>query len=246
MFISSENLGMQYGINDKIARFYIDREPPANNLYWKDKLLYLRPDVGYIFIPLIADLLYKAGINRDDLLSEDYVCMMEDVGHVAALEEAKKINHSEAIRQCISIGEKGKNKEWQKQMVAYFTGEDHPFQKLRAPFSALHRGDYFLFSLSALDFDEPMHKRVLNIWFSLITTLLLLDDAEDIEIDKAAGEENAFLQSGMTAYGIETLKQLVKINLQKIDTLNKVMANRIDSKYIYLLEQPHIQKMINV
>jgi hypothetical protein len=42
MFVSSNFLAIHYGVNDTIAKFFVDREPPINNLYWKDKLLYLR------------------------------------------------------------------------------------------------------------------------------------------------------------------------------------------------------------
>ncbi len=56
MFISTGYLGIQYGVDNNIAKFFVDREPPANNLYWKDKYLYLRPSPGYLFIPLIVDI----------------------------------------------------------------------------------------------------------------------------------------------------------------------------------------------
>jgi hypothetical protein len=246
MFISSDFLGIQYGVNDKIARFFADREPPAGNLYWKDKLLYLRPEVGYLFIPLIADLLYKSGLSRDEILHEDFVSLMEKTGHIAALEEAKKIDHAEAIKLCIAESEKAKNRKWHENVSAFFTGTEHSMHKLRTPFAALHRGDYFLFSLSALSFDETSHEQIVSIWFALITTLLLLDDAEDVEVDKAAGEENAFLQSGMTTEGLAKIKQLVKASLQKIASINRVMANKIDSTYINVVAQPHISKMINI
>ena len=68
MFISTDFLAIKFGVDDAIARFFVDREPPANNLYWKDKLLYLRPAPGYLFIPLIVDLLFKIGIERQQLL----------------------------------------------------------------------------------------------------------------------------------------------------------------------------------
>ena len=39
MFISSAYLSINYGVDDKIATFFVDREPPVNNLYWTGKLI---------------------------------------------------------------------------------------------------------------------------------------------------------------------------------------------------------------
>jgi hypothetical protein len=56
MFVSAGFLGIQYGVDDKIGKFFVDRDPPAENLYWKDKLMYLRVEPGWLFIPLIVEL----------------------------------------------------------------------------------------------------------------------------------------------------------------------------------------------
>src|SRR3978361_84171 len=99
MFISSSFLEINYGIDPKIAQFFVDREPPADNLYWKEKLLYLRPAPGYLFIPLIVDLLFRLSIDREQLLSEQFVATMEQSGHFSALEETKQITEDEAIER---------------------------------------------------------------------------------------------------------------------------------------------------
>src|SRR5438045_9553131 len=99
MFVSTNALTIYYGVDDKIAQFFVDREPPKDNLYWKDKLLYLRLEPGYIFIPLIVDILYKLGIERAQLLSDKFIDLMEAMGHISALEESKKIDHSETITE---------------------------------------------------------------------------------------------------------------------------------------------------
>ena len=100
MFISTNQLIKKYGIDNKIAGFFVEREPPADNLYWHEKLLYLRPAPGYLFIPLIVDLLYKIGIKREDLLSENFVsCDGTDRAYQCAGRN-NKITGSEAIIRC--------------------------------------------------------------------------------------------------------------------------------------------------
>src|SRR4051794_25269752 len=100
MFISADYLSIGYGVGNAIARFFVDREPPADNLYWKGKLLYLRPTPGYLFIPLIVDLLYKLNISKQQLMSEEFVSTMERIGHISALEETNQITSAEAVQQC--------------------------------------------------------------------------------------------------------------------------------------------------
>src|SRR3954464_8734104 len=139
MFISSSFLEINYGINDKIAAFFVDREPPANNLYWHEKLLYLRPAPGYLFIPLIVDLLYRSGIERQELLSESFVGTMEQVGHISALEETGKITAQKAIKTAAELVRNSCiNKGWHKNLVDYFSNGDNNFFRSSAPpFKAL-------------------------------------------------------------------------------------------------------------
>lgn len=247
MFVSTKQLVNSYGIDDTIARFFVDREPPANNLYWHEKLLYLRPAPGYLFIPLIVDLLYKLGIDRQQLLSETFVSAMENVGHISALEETKKISHKEAIEQCAAVVKDiSKNRLLLTNVMNYF-GDSNTgvIGQLTTPFKALHRGDYFLFSLSALPFAETLFVKVAQQWFALISTLLLLDDAEDIQSDKASGDENAFIESGLNAAGVQRITLLVEQNIEKIDTVNATMARELERQYKERSQKPDILTLLN-
>jgi hypothetical protein len=247
MFISTGFLGIHYGVDNKIAKFFVDREPPANNLYWKDKYLYLRPSPGYLFIPLIVDILFKLGIDRQQLLSAEFLNCLEQTGHISALEETKQINKAEAIEQCIALAKENcKNEKWLHTVTDYFKGNiDHTFARIATPFKALHRGDVFLFSLSALEFPEELFEKIAQLWFALISTLLLLDDAEDIDEDRKNNEENAFLESGLDKEGIERVKKLLSHNLKILSSINSIMALKIDKQFKELIEKPHIRPLIN-
>lgn len=240
MFISSSFLAINYGVDDKIARFFVDREPPADNLYWKGKLLYLRPAPGYLFIPLIVDLLHRLGIERQQLLSEEFVATMEQVGHISALEETKQMSGKEAIKKCAElVGDTYKNKNWFDNLIDYFNHETvNFFSSLSSPFKALHRGDVFLFAVCALKFPDELNEKIAEQWFALITTLLLLDDAEDIKTDKESGDANAFIESGLNAEGVQKIKELVNRNLEKIRLLNPAMAYQLNEQYNEYIEKP--------
>lgn len=245
MFVSANFLGFQYGTDDRIAKFFADREPPKDNLYWKDKLLYLRPEPGWIFIPLAVDLLFKSGIERVQLLSEQFVGLMEQVGHISALEETKQVSGAEAIDRCIQlVKDQYQNESYYNNIISYFKGEANPFAALATPYKALHRGDLFLFSLCALRFSNDLQNELVTQWFALISTLLLLDDADDIDIDRTSGDPNAFLEAGLTPGGIQAIKNLISQNLQTIAMKNKVMATTLDKKLLVLKNRPELQKLL--
>ncbi|MBX2930893.1 MAG: hypothetical protein KF781_02970 [Chitinophagaceae bacterium] len=247
MFISTDFLASKYGVHDAIANFFVEREPPTDNLYWKNKLLYLRPEPGYLFIPVMVDTLYKLGIDRNVLLSNEYIHLLEQIGHIAALEETKQISKEQVIEQCIDLTkEKAVNKYFYTALTDYIKGGNKNFiHEMLFPFSALHRGDIFLFSVTVLDFDDETAKKIVAYWFAIIGSFLMLDDAIDIEIDKKTGDENAFLQSGLDKEGIERIKNILGQNLTTIKTFNNPLARAIDNQFVKMATQPHIQQYLN-
>ncbi len=247
MFLSTDFLAIKYGVHDKIASFFVDREPPPNNLYWHKKLLYLRFEPGYIFIPTMVDGLYRLGIKQETLLSDVYINLLESIGHIAALQETEQITYEEAIEKCIELcNNKVVNSSFYSALISYMQGKGDNFIKpLTMPFSALHRGDFFLFSLVVLDFNQEKAQQIVAFWFALIGSFLLLDDAEDVEIDKKNNDENAFLQSGLDKVGIEKIKRLLGDNLKILKKVNPTLARSIDTQFVKMAELPHIHQYLN-
>lgn len=247
MFVSADHLAIKYGIDDKIAIFFADREPPANNLYWHGKLLYLRFEPGYLFIPAMVDTLFKLGVPRNVLLGDEYINLLEQIGHIAALEETKKISYEQAVEECIALtASKAVNQFFYTGLVDYIKGGDNNFiHPLLTGFPALHRGDIFLFSVSILDMDDAMAEKIVSYWFALIGSFLLLDDAEDLDKDRMNNDENAFLESGLDKEGIDKIKNLLSKNLTTLKTINKPLARTIDSQFIKMAELPHIHQYLN-
>ncbi len=247
MFISSDFLGIEYGVDDTIGRFYVDREPPVNNLYWHKKLLYLGREPGWLFIPLIADLFYRSGITRNQLISDDFVLLMEAIGHLSALEETQQATHQQTIDACTKLVEgKCKSQTYFSHLTDYINGgTNNPFAQFTMPYKALHRGDYFLFSICALVCTDGLAEKLVKNWFALIGTLLLLDDAEDIKRDQQSGDLNAFVESGMDKKGVEDILKMVKENLAVIRQVSRPMARKLDDSLIKLLEIPLINSFLN-
>jgi hypothetical protein len=246
MFLTANTVVAQYGIDEAIAKFYVDREPPKENLYWKDKLLYLRPAPGYIFLPLITDLFYKSGISKHILLSEMFIQLLEQIGHYSAEEELQLITADEALQKCIDHVEPiATNKIFLGLLEDHFNGKKNFITDRTTPFAALHRGDLFLFSLCLFDVTMAAQENLISIWFALISTLLLLDDAEDIEADKEINEQNAFLESGSNKDGFKKIQELVTNNLNYLATINPILTNTLRQKFIIATDKPFIKEYIN-
>lgn len=245
MFLTANALVIRYGIDETIAKFYVDREPPKDNLYWKGKELYLRPQPGYIFLPLITDLFFKAGVNKEELLSENFVTLLEQIGDISASQEFHFITTNEALERCKELVRNFGKVDLVRDLDEYFNGVGNYISQLTTPFKALHRGDLFLFSLLALEIDQPKLKELISIWFALISTLLLLDDAEDVDSDRAANEENAFIESGENREGFEKIKALLSSNLDTLAATSKTLADALHKKFTAIADKPFIKQCLN-
>jgi hypothetical protein len=246
MFLRADSLEIEYGIDHQIAKFYVDREPPKDNLYWKDKLLYLRPQPGYIFLPLITDLFYKSGVDRDELLSECFVSTIEKICDYAAQEEFGILTHLEAVSRCVEFAiSLSTNSKYLNKLVEYFDQSNNELTSIRIPFRALHRADLFLFSLSVLKVGFEKQVGLTQTWFALISTLLLLDDAEDYLDDKENGEQNVFIESGSNRDGFERIREMLSENLEHIEKINSSMADALAKKLLGIADKPGIKEYLN-
>jgi hypothetical protein len=245
MFLTANSLAIQYGIDDQIAKFYVDREPPKDNLYWKDKLLFLRPQPGYIFLPLITDLYYRSGIPKEILLGETFVQVLEDIGHFSAEQESGLISTAETVSKCIEVVKaRVKDERFLSELINYYKGAGNRISPLLTPFKSLHRGDFFLFSLCLLDIDMEKQFELTKTWFALISTLLLLDDAEDYLDDKEKGEENAFIESGSNQEGFERIKALLADNFHYLAKINFSLADALHRKFAAIADKPGIKEYL--
>jgi len=247
MFLSAEALEIDYGIDQAIAKFFVDREPPANNLYWKGKELYLRPQPGYIFLPAIVDLYFRSGISKEILLGKEFVEALEQIGHFAAEQEAGIITKVEAVKKCTEfVRGSAKDVSFLNAIADYLNGKENFISAIATPFPALHRGDYFLFAICLLPINNIKQVELIKIWFALITTLLLMDDGEDFEEDLRNKDENAFIESGADKAGFEKLMALLSANLRFLRTINATLEHKLHKGFTKVSEKPFITQYLNV
>jgi len=232
MFVSSDDLKLGYGVDLEIAKFFVDRKVPENNLYWRKRLLYIVPMPGYLFIPMYTDIEFRLGLDKQKLLSEGHISLIERILHSAAKLEFHEIDYEQHIAECIGIAENScNNPSFLQDLVYYFTGKGREATiSLGYPFKSLQRADAYLFSLCYFSFDQEMKKKLTEGWNALMTFYLTMDDLDDIKTDFINQDENSLIEAGLNKKGAETIRQMINTSHDVMSRINPVLANRIDHK----------------
>lgn len=234
MFLTKDDLKLSYGVDLTIAQSYVNRAVPVQNLYWKDRMIYLPAAPGYIFMPIFADILLRSGVGKETILDENHFLVQEKILHSAALHEYRKITWSEHIADVKEIaGAHQKDPTLFGDLVNYL-GQSVPKRSegagLGTGFPSLNRADSYLFSLVHLDPITYDQSKAIRGWYSLMSYFLIMDDLADIREDLKHGEDNVLTEAGVSKSGIEKVDSMLKESMLTMMEINPVMGNRIDHK----------------
>ena len=234
MFLTKDDLKLSYGVDLSIGANYVERAVPADNLYWKNRTIYLPGAPGYIFIPIYTDILFRSGVPMDTLLSDAFIQTSESILHSAALHEYEEITWMQHVQQVIGLVEdRVTNRSFFDQLSSY-TLQAFPTKltslPFGTPFPSLNRADSYLFLLSILPHEVVDIQKALKGWYALMTYFLLMDDLADIREDLKTGQANALLDAGLDDQGEKLILQMIDNSITEMNSINPVMANRIDHK----------------
>ena len=234
MFLTKDDLKLSYGVDLTIGAAFVDRAVPKDNLYWKNRTIYLPGAPGYIFMPIYADLLYRCGADLSELTSEINFQNCEGILHSAALHEHEKISWKEHIQQVIDFIKPRVTRQTQFEKLTEYLLQEHPVKKLNTSlgtvFPSLNRADSYLFSLTAMISPKLNVEKAIEGWYGLMTYFLLMDDLADIKDDLKTGQENALLDAGLNDAGEKIIYNMIDASILALDSINPVMANRMDHK----------------
>ena len=247
MFVSKEHLNYNLGVDPEIAAFFVNRKVPVNNSYWKGRLLYVSRGTGYIFIPLFFDLQYKCGVSREEVLSEEYVQVMEKILHSAALHEFELISFNEHIDNCKEIlNNKVNNEQLYVDLLEYFKNEDLvPFKNLGTTSKALNRGDTFLFSLCYPRFSKQLTDKIVREWYALVPSFLLMDDIMDLKEDQEKNQENSIADFGNGNLGVQLAIEFLRKKFAELKRVNDKLGLYFESSLERKLQTPYLQSILN-
>ena len=52
------------GVDEKIARFFVDRKVPADNIFWKERYVVYRTGKWICIYSVYYDMLFRMGVAR--------------------------------------------------------------------------------------------------------------------------------------------------------------------------------------
>jgi hypothetical protein len=225
MVITKHFLHDKLGLDFEIAAFFADRKIPAGNLYWYKRFQYLSFGTGFLFIPVIIDTLYKSGINKQILLNIDRITRMENAFDIVAQYEVKRIGFPEYIEKLTGFfAPSATNQPLLDDLLQYFNGGPTQHYALGTPVSALNRADAFLFTFTDLAADEATTKKLIENWYHVAVTVLMLDDLVDLDSDRQNKEENAVLELGDNNHALKICEDLLEKHLAELRNINTPAA----------------------
>lgn len=234
MFLTKDDLKLSYGVDLTIGKCYVDRPVPKDNLYWKGRSIYVPGASGYIFMPIYSDLLRRAGAEVSFLLDKEFLGINESILHSAALLEHQQIDWSTHIDQCLQIVAPRVQQIALFEELQKYLLNKKPIKtggsRLGTDFPSLNRADSYLLSLSCIPGNNFDEQKALDAWYAMITYFLLMDDLADIREDLIHGEENAILDAGLNAQGVQKIELMMEEGINKLNAINPVLANRIEHK----------------
>jgi len=244
MVITSRKLELELGINSSIATYFAnERKVPENNLFWKNKRIYISTGFGFLTIPMIFDLVHKCGVSLDVLLTDAHVSLMEQGFHKLKQYESEEISFAEFLTECkLLLHDKIKQPHLASDLFAFFSDKPTSYFQFETKYKALARSDSFLFTLVDVDLTDEWVAQFLPYWYSLARPILLLDDFKDLEEDRITGDENTIIELGNNAAAIEVAYNMGMADLDLLATINPLLANFMRRFLKDALSYVHIKK----
>ena len=247
MFTSKQELIVYKGVDPEIAAFFVDRAVPKNNAYWKGRYLYVTRGNGFLFIPLFFDLQLRAGVDRKVLLDEGYVQLMESIMDLAGKYELGEIDfekHIQAIDELVS--KRSVQISLLENLRVYFS-KNPPVQigNIGTNNTALNRGDVFLYLLTVLPVCEETINKIIDYWYLLIPSFLMMDDIMDLQDDIEKQEENSLTFFGYDAIGIKKALLFLNDNLSKLEEINPTLGRNLKEVVDEKIETTYFKHILN-
>ncbi len=246
LYTSKEYLHSSIDIDPEIAAFFVDRKVPVNNMYWKDRYLYISKGKGFLFIPLYFDLMYRAGLSKEQILNEDFVRLTEDILHSAALHEAEKIDLNEHVKNCRNLLDgKIRNHTLFRDLSEFFSRQAVAYEYLGTFSSALNRGDTYLYALCSLSLPAEQTSMAIKLWYALVPTFLLMDDVVDLNEDRRKGEENSINDFGSGTEGLLSALCFLRENFSKLKRFNQKLGDWLERSLEKMMTTPYMTSLLN-
>jgi hypothetical protein len=187
------------------------------------------------------------GVDKKLILDERYVQLMEDVLGSAARYEFEQISFKEHINNCRELMKnKIKNEHLYNDLVHYFKSENlEPYKNLGTFSKALNRGDSLLFILCFLDLPHDITDSIIEKWYALVPSFLLMDDIMDLKLDKEQKQENSIDDFGKGNAGVESAIDFLRSKFAQLKSANVKLGAFFENSLEKKLHTPYLQSILN-
>lgn len=176
-------------------------------------------------MPLFYDLLLKSGVPSERVLDEKHLLVAERILDSVAKFEFHEISWTEHLVTCrCRLFERGFTVECVDEIERELVFR--PFEGIPAEYTALNRANTFLYATGLVSSDYAL---VRQLWESFMPLILFLDDVEDLDADRARGEENALLQGVSVEESFFALHPILKRLLLRIQPLNPAVFAHLEN-----------------
>ncbi len=247
MVLTSRILQDRLGIDQDVADYFANLRPvPPDNLFWKNKRIYLSVGFGYLTIPFAYDLMFKCGIPKKVLLEDQHVSLMEQGFDRLRRYENKELSHQQFLSACRDILKDNIRQEHlASDLLGVFSGTPPRYFQLETKHKALARSDFFLFTLVDLELTDEWIQSFLPYWYALARPILLLDDFKDLAEDRRTNEENTIIELGNNKEGVWAAHQLGMTDITLLEEKNKKLAKHMEELLKEALLYPQIVEVLN-
>ncbi|MBY0476150.1 MAG: hypothetical protein K2Q24_00745 [Chitinophagaceae bacterium] len=244
MVITSRKLQDNLGINAEIADYFAnERAIPQDNLFWRNKRVYISGGFGFLTIPLVYDLLCKLGVSEDILLEDDHVTLMEKGFDRFMRYENNEYSFDVFLQEMQALlNGKIKQQKLADDLFALVKGGSTTHFTFETTHKALARSDSFLFTILDLPLSDSWVEHFLPYWYAVARPILLLDDFKDLEDDRLKNEENTIIELGNDRHAIEAAYEMGLADIRIIETINPQLAKYMKNMLKESLLYDHIQK----
>lgn len=247
MVITARKLESEMGVNSEIAHYFAnERKVPIDNLFWKNKRIYISMGFGYLTIPLMFDLVHKSGVPIEMLLRDEHVTLMEKGFDKLKRYENNEINFPEFLSACKQlVQDKVKQPHLAADLFATFSGKEAQYFRFETKHKALARSDSFLLTIVDLDLTDEWVHSFLPIWYSLARPILLLDDFKDLVEDRINLEENTIIELGDNGKAVAEAYDLGMADVEILSKVNPQLAKYMAQFLKEALRYEHIGSMLD-
>jgi hypothetical protein len=231
------------GIDSEIANYFAnERAVPVNNAFWKNKRIYVSTGFAYLCIPVLSDLLLKLGIDKSVILSESHIKLTEDIFDRSVQYEFKQITFPNFVNECnLLLSGKIKQLNLVEDLNTVLIEKKSKHFRFETKLQSLARCDGYLYSFADLDTSDEWVKQFLTYWYTIMRPILLIDDFQDLLLDRVNGEENAIIELGDYATGIQSAYNLGVKDLKLLAEINPKFSAFMASTLKNVLTMRHIE-----